>query len=135
VEVTAETRKIVHSRLMIDSQRQLQLRWQGRTRTLPQQRSEYSNLIRRKRDARELIVNYPEFVTLLGMLANPRWRRLRMPDSNLVSSEEHRNTMAELFTEAEHRRALPTLRKMPGGKMSTCHRFVIVLRLLRAVVP
>lgn len=115
-KATVETRKIVHSWLMIDNQRQLQLRWQGRIRTLPQQQPQYSNLIRRKRDARELIVTYPEFVTLLGMLANPRWRQLRMPDSNLVSAEEHRNTMAELFTEAEQRLALPTLRKMPGGK-------------------
>ncbi|MFJ5843062.1 TniQ family protein [Streptomyces shenzhenensis] len=113
---TDETRKIVHSWLMVKNQPRLRSRWQRRIQTLPQQEPRYSNLIRRRRDDRELIVTYPEFVALLGMLANPRWRRLRMRDSMLVPAEEHRQTMAALFTEAEHRLTLPTLREMPDRK-------------------
>ncbi len=113
---TVEARKIVHTWLMVDSQRQLQLRWHGRIQMLPQQQPRYPNLIRHRRDTRGLIVTYPEFVPLLGILADPRWRQLRMPDSTLVSPEEHRNAMAELFTEAERQLALSTLRKMPYNK-------------------
>ncbi|MGO4459903.1 hypothetical protein AB4039_21790 [Streptomyces sp. M-16] len=52
-------------------------------------------------------------MTMLKITADPRWRALRIPDSKLVSAEEHRDTMNTVFTEAERRLAVPTLRDMP----------------------
>ncbi|MFJ5105434.1 hypothetical protein, partial [Streptomyces sp. NPDC088554] len=66
--------------------------------------------IRRRVDEREYIATYPEFVTMLGMVADPAWRARRAP-RRWVNLSQHRRTIDAAYTEAEHRLNVPSLRK------------------------
>jgi hypothetical protein len=115
-KATIQTRKLLHSWLTVKTQPTLLKRWEARFASLPHQDSPYFNLVRRTGGARGEIVAYPEFVSLLGMIADPRWRRCRIPDSRLVTAEQHQHAMNIVFTEAERRLAVSTLRDMPKKK-------------------
>ncbi|MGW7633715.1 hypothetical protein ACWGKO_33075 [Streptomyces griseoincarnatus] len=101
---------MVRSWLLNKSQPHLLSRWNDRLAQLPPKEAIYGNIIRRRVDEREYIVTYPEFVTLLGMLADPAWRAQRAP-RRWVNLSHHRRTINAAYTEAEHRLNVPTLRE------------------------
>ncbi|MEU8793239.1 TniQ family protein [Streptomyces sp. NPDC048643] len=68
---TKEAEKLIRSWLMTNYQPILQERWLTRAEQLPQEEARYSNVIRARYDERERIVTYPEFVTVLGLIADP----------------------------------------------------------------
>ncbi|MGC4951243.1 hypothetical protein ACLQ2N_34355 [Streptomyces sp. DT224] len=67
-------------------------------------------VIRRRVDEREFIATYPEFVTMLGMVADPAWRARRAP-RQWVNLSQHRRTIDAVYAEAEHRLNVPSLRE------------------------
>ncbi|WP_210577773.1 hypothetical protein [Streptomyces sp. GESEQ-4] len=76
---TAETTRLVRSWLLTRAQPELLDRWQARLAALPPppRHPEYTNLLRRRYDERELIATYPEFVAMLGLIADEDWRSRR----------------------------------------------------------
>jgi hypothetical protein len=107
---TKEAQHLVRSWLLNKNQPHLLSRWNDRLAQLPPKEAIYGNIIRRRVDEREYIATYPEFVTLLGMLADPAWRALREP-GRWTSLSQHRRTIDSVYTEAEHRLNVPTLRE------------------------
>ncbi|CAM5445012.1 hypothetical protein GCM10010378_27280 [Streptomyces viridochromogenes] len=71
---TKEAQHLVRSWLLNKKQPHLLSRWNDRLAQLPPKEAIYGNIIRRRADEREYIATYPEFVTLLGILADPAWR-------------------------------------------------------------
>ncbi|OAL16731.1 hypothetical protein A4V12_02920 [Streptomyces noursei] len=110
---TKEADKLVRSWLMTNYQPVLQKRWQKRLVQLPREEPRYSDVVRQRHDEWERIVTYPEFVSLLGLIADPRWRAHRVPTDRHVSVEDHHDAIAVIFAEAERRLSVPTLRVMP----------------------
>ena len=68
---------MVRSWLLNKNQPHLLSRWNDRLAQLPPKEAIYGNIIRRRVDEREYIATYPEFVTLLGMVADPDKAQLR----------------------------------------------------------
>ncbi|MEG3627507.1 TniQ family protein [Streptomyces poriticola] len=110
---TKEAEKLIRSWLITNYQPVLQKRWQKRLVQLPREEPRYSDVARQRHDEWERIVTYPEFVSLLGLIADPRWRAHRIPTGRHVSIEDHRDAISVIFAEAERRLSVPTLRVMP----------------------
>lgn len=83
--------------LLNKKQPHLLSRWNDRLAQLPPKEAIYGNIIRRRVDEREYIATYPEFVTLLGILADPAWRALREPGRR-TSLSQHRRTIDAVYT-------------------------------------
>ncbi|WP_328901390.1 TniQ family protein [Streptomyces sp. NBC_00441] len=116
-KASIQATKLVGSWLLVKTQPILLKRWQRRLDAIPhRQGPDHNNLVNHKGKNRGLIAIYPEFVTMLSIIADPCWRKYRMPDSRLVTVEEHRHAMDMVFAEAEQRLGVPTLRDMPGKK-------------------
>jgi hypothetical protein len=107
---TKEAQHLVRSWLLNKKQPHLLSRWNNRLAQLPPKEAIYGNIIRRRVDEREYIATYPEFVTLLGILADPAWRALREPGRR-TSLSQHRHTIDAVYAEAENRLNVPTLRE------------------------
>ncbi|MFC9429923.1 TniQ family protein [Streptomyces sp. NPDC056987] len=107
---TKEAQHLVCSWLHNKNQPHLLSRWNDRLAQLPPKEAIYGNIIRRRVDERDYIATYPEFVTLLGMLADPAWRTLRAP-RRWANLSQHRRTINAVYAEAEHRLNVPTLRE------------------------
>jgi hypothetical protein len=75
--VTKEAQHLVRSWLLNKNQPHLLSRWNDRLAQLPPKEAIYGHIIRRRVDEREYIATYPEFVTLLGMVADPDKAQLR----------------------------------------------------------
>ncbi|MDX3853296.1 hypothetical protein [Streptomyces sp. AK02-01A] len=85
-------------------------RWNDRLAQLPPKDAVYENIIRRRVDEREYIATYPEFVTMLGMVADPAWRARRAP-RRWANLSQHRRTINTVYAEAERRLNVPSLRE------------------------
>ncbi|MFF6949385.1 hypothetical protein ACFZAD_12090 [Streptomyces iakyrus] len=107
---TKEAQHLVRSWLLNKNQPHLLSRWNDRLAQLPPKEAIYGNIIRRRVDEREYIATYPEFVTLLGMVADPAWRAIRAP-RRWANLSQHRRTINAVYTEAEQRLNVPTLRE------------------------
>ncbi|MFI9228498.1 hypothetical protein [Streptomyces rimosus] len=119
-DATKEADKLIHSWLMVRTQPLLIDRWRQRLDQLPKaEPPPYSTLIRRGHfsDEREVIITYPEFVTLLELIADPRWRAHRILGGRQTTADEHEQTIDVVFTRLEQRLAVPTLRSMPERKL------------------
>ncbi|KQX83862.1 hypothetical protein AB0K86_19080 [Streptomyces clavifer] len=101
---------MVRSWLLNKNQPHLLSRWNDRLAQLPPKEAIYGNIIRRRVDEREYIATYPEFVTLLGMVADPAWRARRAPH-RWANLSQQRHTINATYAEAEHRLNVPTLRE------------------------
>ncbi|MEV6683640.1 hypothetical protein AB0N09_43440 [Streptomyces erythrochromogenes] len=97
---------MVRSWLLNKKQPHLLSRWNDRLAQLPPKEAAYENIIRRRVDEREFIATYPEFVTMLGMVADPAWRARRAP-RQWVNLSQHRRTIDAAYAEAERRLNIP----------------------------
>ncbi|MEU3977103.1 TniQ family protein [Streptomyces bacillaris] len=107
---TKEAQHMVRSWLLNKKQPHLLSRWNDRLAQLPPKEAVYENIIRRRVDEREFIATYPEFVTMLGMVADPAWRARRAP-RQWVNLSQHRRTIDAVYAEAERRLNVPSLRE------------------------
>lgn len=113
---TKEAVKLTRSWLVAGYQPALARRWHQRAEALPKQEARYPSLLRYRYDERESIVTYPEFVSVLGIIADPRWRALRIHRTSDVAFERHQETIDAIYTEAERRLSIRTLREMPDAR-------------------
>ncbi|MEU2247415.1 TniQ family protein [Streptomyces sp. NPDC019224] len=113
---TKEAAKLTRSWLVAGYQPGLRRRWRERLEDLPHEASRYSSVLRYRYDERESIVTYPEFVSILGIIADPRWRALRIHRKSGIAFERHQETIAAIYIEAERRLSIHTLREMPDAR-------------------
>ncbi|MFE6483026.1 hypothetical protein ACFVGN_08845 [Streptomyces sp. NPDC057757] len=116
---TAEASQLIRGWFITLAQPELQERWRSRLTQIPPtpRQPEYSNLVRRRVRDHEFIATYPEFVTMLGLIGDENWRSHRIPASQEVTAETHRNAIDTVFTEATRRLGVTTLRPSRGGRL------------------
>src|SRR5690606_32241280 len=107
---TKEAQHMIRSWLLNKKQPHLLSRWNDRLAQLPPKEAAYENIIRRRVDEREFIDTYPEFVTMLSMVASPRWRVPRAP-RQWVNLRHPRHTRDAVNVEAGHRPIIAYLRQ------------------------
>ncbi|MFI0260185.1 hypothetical protein ACH4OW_14280 [Streptomyces sp. NPDC017056] len=107
---TKEAQHLVRPWLLNKNQPHLLSRWNDRLAQIPPKEAIYGHIIRRRVDEREYIATYPELVALLGMVADLAWRALRAP-RRWANLSRHRRSITAVYTEAEQRLNVPTLRE------------------------
>jgi hypothetical protein len=114
----AEAHTMIRAWLRSSRQPELRSRWQGRQERISPQVMRFEHVTGLD-DLRQrmLIATYPEFVTVLSVIADPSWRSRRLPHGVSVDRKVHNDLINAIYAEVGGRLAVPDLRTCLEAEM------------------